>query len=347
MLSVLSTLVNLSKIQTEWDDLSEFRDWVSLYELMEQIKKNLAFRAGLRGLTIELGHQDKTLRLRGDEDHLRTIIEGALLGSIECVSLIEIPTRKQVLRISWETEGEEVKVFIVNPLERHVETRREQIRDVFTLTTGEYHARIRMEYLYWAVSSALLERYKGAMYATPDANGGVNTMLSFEMEQMQASPSAALPIGGLSLNKGNAEPKALVQLPVRLSVLVAEDDPIARNLMATVLKHMGQNVHSATNGREVLDLVSQSSGYDLILMDIDMPIMDGVSASMALRNGESGELGTRIPIVAVTAFSALSDQGKFKRAGMDYFLPKPVKLRNLREVLLEVIRKERHIADVV
>lgn len=346
MLAVLGTLVNLSKIQTEWDDLPEYREWVNLYELMRQVQKDMAFRAGLRGLKIELQHQDKTTRLRADEDHLKAIIENALLGSIECVSLTEIPNRKQTLQLSWESSGQDVKIVIVNPLEKLSATRRQEVQDAFHLTTGENHARIKMEYLYWAVSTALLERYHGAMYAQPENGGGVNTCLSFEMEQMQASASGELPVGGLSLENGTKAPKAMPELPVRLSLIVAEDDPIARNLMSSVLHHMGQDVRFATNGREVLDLVSQSTDCDLILMDIDMPIMDGVSSTLALRNGEAGELGSHIPIVAVTAFSALSDQGKFKRAGMNYFLPKPVKLKNLREVLLDVIRKERRVAEV-
>ena len=66
MLAVIGTMVNLSKIQTEWNDLPEYREWVSLYDLMEQIKKDLIFRADLRGLKFELSHQDKSLRLRGD-----------------------------------------------------------------------------------------------------------------------------------------------------------------------------------------------------------------------------------------------------------------------------------------
>jgi CheY-like chemotaxis protein len=130
--------------------------------------------------------------------------------------------------------------------------------------------------------------------------------------------------------------------PNVLLLIVAEDDPIARKLLATVLGHMKQDVIFATNGREVLDLIKKSKGCDLILMDIDMPIMDGITAALALREGEAGELGKHVPIVAVTAFGALSDEGKFKRAGMNYFLPKPVKLNKLREVLQDVIRKERH-----
>ena len=341
MLAVVSTLVNHSKIQSEWDDLPEYRDWVSPYEMIEQIRHHLVFRAGLRGLNIKIIHQDKTIRLRGDADHLKNIIENAILGSLEAVSLVEIPTDRSTMTVEWAAVGGEIKINIHNPLESYADDRRHQIRTAGGLTTGERLSRIKMEYLYWSVASMLLERYQGALYAKPSDDGaGVSTQLSFEMEQMTSSPTDKLPVGGLSLDSQKTAPKAVKELPVRLSILVAEDDPIARSLMATVLKHMGQEAHFATNGREVLDLVSQSKTFDLILMDIDMPIMDGLSASIALRNGEAGEFGTRVPIVAVTAFSTLSDESRFKKAGMSYFLPKPVKLKHLREVLLEVARSE-------
>lgn len=339
MLAVITTLVNHSKIQEEWNELPEYREWISLYELLEQMKKHMTFRAGLRGLDIELLHQNRSLRLRGDGDHLKTILENALLGSIEAVSLVEIPKRRQKLKVSWSADEQGVKINITNPLETFESDRQGRIQDVFNMTTGKNHRRIRMEYLYWAVSTALLEKYKGAFFTSRTDADEVNTLLTFEMEQMQASQSAKRPVGGLSLDQGKLVSKAVSTLPKNLNVLVAEDDPISRSLLGMVFKHMNLSVDFATNGKEVLDRVKQNSNYDVVLMDIDMPIMDGVSASIALRNGDSGEHGKTVPIVAVTAFNTLSDESKFKHAGMDFYLPKPVRLKELRKVLIEVIRE--------
>ncbi|MEO0509106.1 MAG: response regulator [Verrucomicrobiota bacterium] len=340
MLAVLSTLVNHTKIKSELEDLPEYREWVSPFELLEQVKKNLDFRAQLRGVRIQLEHQDKTLRLRGDYDHLKNIVENAVLGSLECISLTELPNEQQVFTLAWKSMSGRIHIQIQNPLEQYSDDRWQKIQTADGLTTGENHSRIKMEYLYWAVSNMLLERYNGVMDSQPMEHGGVDTKISFEMKQMQASPSAKLPIGGLSLETKSAPAKAVKELPFQLSILVAEDDPLARSLMAAVLELMGQEAHFATNGQELLDYVSQSTSYDMILMDIDMPIMDGISASRALRNGEVGEFGTTVPIVAVTAFSTLSDESKFKKAGMNYFLPKPVTLKSLREVILDVVRKD-------
>ena len=341
MKAVIATLVNLSKIQMEWDDLPEYREWVNVYDLMEQIKQDSVFRTDLCGMAIKLKHQDKLTRLRGDGDHLRAIIENALFGSIDSVSLVEIPTSKQTLEMSWFTDGGEMKVEIVNPREQPSNNRRQEIEGIFQMTTGENQARMEMRYLYWAVSSALLDRYQGRMDAVSNEGGGVTTLLSFKMEQMKASASGKLPIDGLRLDQEDRQSKAMLPFPVQLSLIIAEDDPVARKLMATVLGHMKQQVVFATNGLEVLELVKEATSCDLILMDIDMPIMDGMAASLALRAGEAGEIGQHVPIVALTAFGTLSDEGKFKRVGMDYFLPKPVELNKLREVLLDVIRKQR------
>ncbi|MGB0257752.1 MAG: hybrid sensor histidine kinase/response regulator, partial [Coraliomargarita sp.] len=304
MLAVLHTLVNLSKIQAEWEDLPEYREWVNVFELTEQLKKNLQFRAQLRGLDLEIEHQDKSLRIRGDWDHYRTILENALLGSIEGVNLSKVPTELQPMRLKWAAQGSDVLISITNPLEEFDPKAKQKINDAFRMTTGGSHARINMQYLYGAVATALLEKHNGVLLTSELDGGAVQTKLSFEAEQMQASESSNLPVGGLSLNTRAPSGKNSLKIPVQLSVLVAEDDPIARSLMESVLKHMGQDVTFALNGREVLEHISQSK-FDVILMDIDMPLMDGVSAAIALRNGEAGELGSHIPIVAVTAFSTL------------------------------------------
>ena len=105
MLAVITTLVNHSKIQEGIGDLPKYREWVSLYDVLEQLKHNLGFRADLRGLKIELDHQDKRLRLRTDGDHLRTILENAILGSIEAVSLVASGVASVPQSEHWQDHG--------------------------------------------------------------------------------------------------------------------------------------------------------------------------------------------------------------------------------------------------
>ena len=340
MRSVVHTLVNLSKIKAEWGDLPQYREWVSVYALLEQVKKDLAHRAATRGLKIVVAHEDTMLRLRCDMDHLDTIIETALLGSIESVDLSALPEGSKDLFVQWEADADRVQVTIVNPLERMPLNRGARIAAIMNSEESEAHERIKMQFLYWAVSNALLEHYDGAMMASEMEGGGVRTVLAFKMEQMRASPTTEKPVGGLGLQVGDQASKALIELPESLHVLVAEDDPINRELMKNLLERMNQKPTFAKNGQELLEIVAEDQSFDLILMDIDMPVLDGISTAYSLRAGEADEYGMNIPIVALTAFNTLSDQSKFKKAGMDYFLPKPVGIRELRDVFIDVMRKE-------
>jgi CheY-like chemotaxis protein len=336
MQSVLHTLVNLSKIQKKWGDLPEHREWINLHDLMEQIKKNIGRRAISRRLKVQIEHADEGVRLRGDYDHLVHIIETALLGSLECTDINSGETI-ETLQVRWKVDAENVQIVIENPLEVMPKSRGYRIFQVTELTTGDSPERIRMEFLYWAVSISLLQHYDGAMVATKTGElHGVRTTLAFNMESMQASPTNQRPIGGLSLETSTAGANSLLTLPFCMKILVVEDDPINRELMALLLERVGQKTELARNGQEGLDLLAGGAIYDLILMDIDMPILDGMAAARAIRAGEVGEHAAETSIVALTAFNTLSDQSKFKSVGMDYFLSKPVALKDLRSILLEV-----------
>ncbi len=340
MQSVLHTLVNLSKIQEEWGELPEYREWINMHDFMEQVKRNLTLRASNRRLKIEIEHHNNTTRLRGDYDHLTNMVETAILGSLECTD-INAEDAPAVLTVKWRNNQSGIKVTIINPLEIMPASRGTRISEVSGLTTGNSHSRIRMEFLYWAVSISLLENHQGGMIASKlEGNAGVKTILVFQLESMEASPSSQRPAGGFSLSVGGKAPNPLVELPFCMKVLVVEDDPINRELMALLLERIGQKSTLAVNGQAALDIMLDNPEFDLVLMDIDMPVLDGMATTRALRAGEVGDIGMNIPIVAVTAFNTLSDQSKFKKAGMDHFLCKPVSLKDLRSVLLDVFRKQ-------
>ncbi|CAA6690400.1 MULTISPECIES: hybrid sensor histidine kinase/response regulator [unclassified Lentimonas] len=340
MQSVLHTLVNLSKIQEEWGNLPEYREWINMHDFMEQVKQNLSLRASNRRLKIEIEHHNNTTRLRGDYDHLTNMIETAILGSLECTD-INAEGAPAVLTVKWRSNQSGVKVTIINPLEIMPASRGTRISEVSGLTTSNNHSRIRMEFLYWAVSISLLENHQGGMIASKlEGNTGVKTILVFQLESMEASASDQRPVGGLTLSVGGKAPNPLVELPFCMKVLVVEDDPINRELMSLLLERIGQKSAVAVNGQAALDIMLEDPEFDLVLMDIDMPVLDGMATTRALRIGEVGDIGMNIPIVAVTAFNTLSDQSKFKKAGMNHFLCKPVSLKDLRSVLLDISRNQ-------
>ena len=91
------------------------------------------------------------------------------------------------------------------------------------------------------------------------------------------------------------------------------------------------------NGEEAIEAVGKDR-FDVILMDIQMPVMDGVTATRAIRAGEAGEDRKDIPIAAVTAYAMVGDKEKFLEAGMDGYVVKPIELEKLQEFLDTVLR---------
>ncbi len=118
-------------------------------------------------------------------------------------------------------------------------------------------------------------------------------------------------------------------------ILVAEDNIVNQRLAARLLEREGHQVEIAASGRQVLELLSQKR-FDLVLMDLQMPEMDGLEAAAHIRRKERGS-GQRIPIVAVTAQASESDRQRCFEAGMDAYVTKPVRVPELMSMIESVI----------
>ncbi|WP_319581681.1 PAS domain S-box protein [uncultured Pseudodesulfovibrio sp.] len=119
-----------------------------------------------------------------------------------------------------------------------------------------------------------------------------------------------------------------------LNILLAEDERVNSLVMRRILEKRGHSVVTVENGEQVLETLP-SDRFDVILMDIQMPVMDGVETSRAIRAGKAGEDVARIPIVAVTAYAMVGDREKFLEAGMDSYVVKPIELEKLEQALAQ------------
>lgn len=117
-----------------------------------------------------------------------------------------------------------------------------------------------------------------------------------------------------------------------LRILVAEDNPINQELLSYMLNHLGYQAPIASNGLEVLAALKEQS-YDLILMDVQMPEMDGLETTRQIRQGWATDCQPRI--VAVTANALSGDREICLAAGMDDYISKPVRLERLAQLLAE------------
>jgi len=113
----------------------------------------------------------------------------------------------------------------------------------------------------------------------------------------------------------------------RLRILLAEDTPANQKLAVRLLNRRGHAVEVAQNGEEAIELLCRER-FDVVLMDVQMPIMDGFQATAAIRKLESPDLA-QIPIIAMTAHALKGDEEKCLAAGMDAYISKPINSRDL------------------
>lgn len=134
------------------------------------------------------------------------------------------------------------------------------------------------------------------------------------------------------------EPQAILPQPTALRrVLLVEDNPVNRKVAGAMLGRLGCEVESAENGLEALHML-ENADYDLVLMDINMPEMDGLSATRAIRNPQSRVKRHDIPVIAMTANAMSGDEELCRFAGMDDYLSKPVNFERLSLIVSKFIK---------
>lgn len=123
--------------------------------------------------------------------------------------------------------------------------------------------------------------------------------------------------------------KAIIQ---KAHVLLVEDNPINQMVAKAMLIKLGCSVDVAVNGQQAIEMLSHSF-YDLVFMDMQMPVMDGLEATRILRSKDSSKRNQQIPIVAMTANALADSRKQCQEVGMNDFLTKPVKKSSVLEIL--------------
>ena len=122
-----------------------------------------------------------------------------------------------------------------------------------------------------------------------------------------------------------------------LRVLVVEDHPVNRQIMVLLLERLPATVVCAENGLEAVDAFSKAS-FDVVLMDLGMPLMDGYEAMRRIRAAEAARNLPRTPIIVISAHTAAADLDNARQAGADHHLGKPVHIPTLLETMDAVMQ---------
>ncbi|MFP5223793.1 MAG: ATP-binding protein [Acidobacteriota bacterium] len=206
-----------------------------------------------------------------------------------------------------------------------------RIFDPFTQADGSHTRRYQGAGLGLAIVKRLVELWGGSLDV--DSAPGEGTLMAFTMP-VHAAPA------------GTQAPLAVAALPGSPGtgpgtggrVLLAEDDPINTVMTMDMLESLGYRATIVENGADALRALAQEE-FDCLLMDIQMPEMDGITATRAIRSAPALGEKTSIPIIALTAHALPGDRERFLAAGMDDYLAKPVEYDDLAGVLARAMGK--------
>jgi len=167
---------------------------------------------------------------------------------------------------------------------------------------------------------------------TLDSDTGVGACFHVVLDFGIAAPAIAA--SGEHPRVPAADAGAATALAARLAglrVLVVEDNAVNQEVARQVLLHAGASVESAANGRAALDLLARDAAFDAVLMDLQMPVMNGFETTAGIR-----AMGLALPVVAMTANAMDEDRQRALEAGMDAHLPKPIDVDDVVATLLAV-----------
>jgi PAS domain S-box-containing protein len=266
-------------------------------------------------------------KLIGDETRLRQILFNLVGNAIKFtekgrvrveVSPVDAPC-KDCLRVLFTVEDTGVGI---------PEDRLKDIFEPFVQAEGSYTRRFQGAGLGLSIVRKLVKLMGGDLSIDSVAGEGTTIYLSFPFKLPGARPGQAEP--AVPAAGGSASP------PLR--ILIAEDDEVCLISGARMLEKSGYAVVTAKDGQEALARLA-GQDFDLVLMDVQMPVMDGVEATRRIR--ASGAAHAGVPIIAMTAYAMAGDREKLLAAGMDDYLAKPVEMEALTAVIQRVLSKRR------
>ena len=325
LLGIINDILDLSRIEAGRVELQE--DTFNLAGLLEEVRDLLLVRAREKNLSLDI-IIDSTLPrfLRGDSGRLRQVLvnlTGNALKFTEEGGITIKAAPADPADLKRQPGRDEVAVlFSVKDSGIGIPAdKQELIFEAFSQVDPSPARRFGGTGLGLTISAQLVDLMGGRIWLASEPGAGAEFFFTVPLRQGEktAQPrqeqAKEAPVGGLD-------------------ILLVEDEPINQLFAETLLADMGCRVTTASDGAEAVSLAGRQE-FDLILMDLQMPGMDGFTATIEIRNGNGP--CARTPIIAMTAHALRGDREKCLACGMDGYVSKPVELERLYAEMARVV----------
>lgn len=317
LLVIINDILDVTKMQVGKIALEEVN--YSLQDNVRTLIKIFSFKTAAKGIALncEIAPAVPQL-LSGDPVRLNQILTNLINNAIKF-------TENGEVKLSVDIVGEDEKTinlrFVVQDTGIGIaEDKIESIFESFTQASSDTTRKYGGTGLGLTISKQLIELQGGSISLISKLGEG--SSFSFVLPVRRAEQSVA---------SERIMEQTDVQGMDHVSILLAEDNLINQKVASKLLFKKGAQVDIANNGSEVLEMLEKKK-YDIILMDINMPVLDGFETTQCIRENVSGF--QRIPIIALTASALASEKAKCIEVGMDDYLSKPFKAEELFEKIV-------------
>ncbi len=321
LLSLLNNLLDLSKIEAGKMLLENVHFDVAA--LAEDCIRSMVPRARQKGIVIRVNLDSNLPALvAGDSLRIRQILNNLLSNAVKFTDQGSVELRvsarhlDQPDRLALSLVVEDTGLGI--PKDKLA-----AIFEEFTQADGSVSRRYGGTGLGLTITRKLVELHQGTIHVESEPGKGSSFHVQVEVGTVEVTPPVVLPDvqPAASSDEGPLAPTA--------RLLVAEDNLVNQKVVSTVLKKHGYHVHLASNGRDAVEALEREH-FDLVLMDVQMPEMDGITAARRIRQNPRWQ---RLPIIAMTAHAMKGDRERCLQAGMNEYLSKPVAPNHLMDAV--------------
>ena len=319
---LLSDILDLSRIDA--GRLALQKSAFTVNEVRDSLAELFRVAAQEKGLGLEFFFRERMPPvLIGDENRLLQILFNLVGNAVKFTEQGGVRVEADVLAY---TGSARVRIlFSVSDTGIGIaDDQLQGIFEPFTQAEGSYTRRFQGAGLGLSIVRKLVRLMDGGLAVDSAAGRGTTFYLSLPFTLPGAGPGQA------------EQPVPPARAATRLRVLFAEDDQVSSISGKRMLEKFGHTVVAVADGRKALARLAEQD-FDLLLMDVQMPVLDGVEATRRIR--ASGKAHAGIPIVAMTAYAMPGDREKFLAAGMDDYLTKPVEIEELDAVIRRVLDK--------
>lgn len=318
LMVIIGDILDFSKIESR--KLTLQHEPFTLETLLQDAMDTIRVRAVEKQLELHIEIQPEVpAQLVGDPMRLRQVLVNLLGNAVKFTDRGEIR-----LRVDVASQLPEQVCLHVAVIDTGIGIRRDKqelVFEAFAQADGSAARRFGGTGLGLSISARLVELMGGDIWV--------------ESEEGHGSAFRFTSLFGLRTDRVAEAPEAgSHEKPRQLTVLVVEDEEVNRELLSAFLLNAGHRVVTARNGREALVELSRHS-VDLVLMDLQMPEMDGIETAATIREWERSA-GGHLPIVAMTASALYSDPDRCLEVGIDRYTTKPISRERLLELLSEL-----------